>query len=165
MIIKVKVKGNLIGKWAACTSTKGKGRALRLIVVHFPMILVFQCMFLKERVKENVRDLVPHVPLLLQGEVGETPLEGVIPLDVVHRLGEVVEVDRLIPPNTRLNFAITSQRVTAPSETGVLSSIMTDKQEGRIRYYAHLVCLAWQQRREYYLSKIILRLYMCMSHT
>ena len=96
MIIKVKVKANLIvGKWAACTSTKymEKDRALRPIVVHFPMILVFQCMFLKERVKENVRDLVPHVPLLLQGEVGEIPLEGVIPLDVVHRLGEIVEVD------------------------------------------------------------------------
>ena len=83
----------IVGKWAVCTSTKEKDRALRLIVVHFPMILIFLCMFLKERVKENVRDLVPHVPLLLQGEVGETPLEGVIPLDVVHRLGEVVEVD------------------------------------------------------------------------
>ena len=106
-----------------------------------------------------------------RGEVIEThleveiPLGGAIPLDVENRLGEVVEVDRLIPPNIRLNFAITSQRVTAPSEIGVLSSIMTDKQEGRIRYYAHLVCLAWQQRREYYLFKIILRLYMCMSHT
>ena len=96
---------------------------------------------------------------------GEIPLGGVIPLDVVHRLGEVVEVDRLIPPNTRLNLATTSQRVTAPSETGVLSSIMTDKQEGRIRYYAHLVCLVWQQRRKYYLFKTLLRLYTCMSHT
>ena len=133
MIIKVKVKANLIGKWAVCTSTKEKDRALRLIVVHFPMILIFLCMFLKERVKENVRDLVPHVPLLLQGEVIETrleaeiPLGGVILLDGVHRLGEVVEVDRLIPPNTRLNLATTSQRATAPSETGVLSSITTDK--------------------------------------
>ena len=94
MIIKVKEKASLIvGKWAACTSTKEKDRALRLIVVHFPMILVFQCMFLKERVKGNVRDLVPHVPLLLQGEVGETPLGGEILLDVVRRLEEVVEVD------------------------------------------------------------------------
>ena len=94
MIIKVKVKANLIvGKWAVCTSTKEKDRALRPIVVHFPMILVFQCMFLKERVKENVRALVRHVPLLLQGEMGEIHLEGVIPLDVESRLGEVVEVD------------------------------------------------------------------------
>ena len=97
------------------------------------MILISLYMFLKERVKESVRDLVPHVPLLPQGEVIEThleveiPLGGVIPLDVENRLGEVVEVDRLIPPNIRLNFAITSQRVTAPSEKGVLLSIMTDK--------------------------------------
>jgi len=94
MIIKVKGKASLIvGKWAACTSTKEKGPALRPIVVHFPMILVFQCMFLKERAKENVRDLVLLVLLLLQGGVGGIPLEGVIPLDAVHRLGEVVEVD------------------------------------------------------------------------
>ena len=83
----------VVGKWAVCTSTKEKDRALRPIVVHFPMILVFQCMFLKEWVKENVRALVRHVPLLLQGEVGEIPLEGVIPLDVVRRLGEVADVD------------------------------------------------------------------------
>ena len=94
MIIKEKVKASsIVGKWDACTSTKEKGRALRPIVVHFPTLLVFQCMFLKERVKETVRALVRHVPLLLQGEVGEIPLEGVIPLDVVRRLGEVVEVD------------------------------------------------------------------------
>ena len=92
------------------------------------MILISLCMFLKERVKESVRDLVPHVPLLPQGEVIEAPLGGVIPLDAESHLGEaLVEVDRLIPPNIRLNFAITSQRVTAPSETGVLSSITTDK--------------------------------------
>ena len=82
-----------VGKWAVCTSTKENGPALRQIVVHFPTILVFQCTFLKERAKENVRDLVRHVPPLLQGEVGEIPLEGVVPLDVVHRLGEVAEVD------------------------------------------------------------------------
>ena len=94
MIIKEKVKASsIVGKWDACTSTKEKGRALRPIVVHFPTILVFQCTFLKERVKENVGDLVHHVPLLLQGEVGGILLEGVIPLDAVHRLGEVVEVD------------------------------------------------------------------------
>ena len=94
MIIKVKVKANLIvGKWAVCTSTKEKDPALRQIVVHFPMILVFQCMFLKERVKENVKDLVLLVLLLLQRGVGGTPLEGVTPLDEVHRLAEIVEVD------------------------------------------------------------------------
>ena len=136
------------------------------------MILISLYMFLKERVKENVRDLVPHVPLLPQGEVIEThleveiPLGGVIPLDVENRLGEVVvEVDRSIPPNIRLNFATTSQRVTAPLEIGVLSSITTDKQEGRIRYYAHLVCQAWRRRRKYYLFRKFLRLNMCMSHT
>ena len=136
------------------------------------MILISLYMFLKERVKENVRDLVPHVPLLPQGEVIETHLEveihlgAVIPLDVENHLGEVVvEVDRSIPPNIRLNFATTSQRVTAPLEIGVLSSIMTDKQEGRIRYYAHLVCLAWRRQRKYYLFRTILRLYMCTSHT
>ena len=94
MIIKEKARASsIVGKWDACTSTKEKGRALRPIVVHFPMILVFQCMFLKERVKENVRDLVLHVLLLLQGGVGGTPLEDVTPLDAVHRLAEVVEVD------------------------------------------------------------------------
>ena len=90
-------------------------------------------MSLRARVKENVRDLVPHVPLLPQGEVIEThleveiPLGGVIPLDAENHLGEVVEVDRLIPPNIRLNFATISQRVTAPLETGVLLSITADK--------------------------------------
>ena len=94
VIIKEKVKASsIVGKWAACTSTKEKGRALRPIVVHFPTILVFQCMFLKERVKENVRDLVLLVLLLLQGGVGGTPLEDVTPQDAVHRLAEVVEVD------------------------------------------------------------------------
>ena len=93
MIIKEKVKANSIGKWDACTSTKGKARALRPTVVHFPMILVFQCMFLKERVKENVRDLVLLVLLLLQGGVGGTPLEDVTPLDAVHCLAEIVEVN------------------------------------------------------------------------
>ena len=79
MIIKEKVKASsIVGKWDACTSTKEKDRALKPTVVHFPMILVFQCMFLKERVKESVRALVRHVPLLLQGEMGETHLEGVI---------------------------------------------------------------------------------------
>ena len=123
----------IVGTWVVCTSTKEKDRALRRIVVLFPMILTFLCMFLKEKVKENVRDLVPHVPLLLQGEVGEThledviPLEGVILLDGVHRLGEVVEVDRLIPQSTRLSLATTSQRGPAPSGTGVHSSITTDK--------------------------------------
>ena len=94
LIIKERVKASsIVGKWDACTSTKGKARALRPTVVHFPMILVFQCMFLKERVKENVRDLVLLVPLLLLGEVGGTPLEDVTPPDAVHRLAEVVEVD------------------------------------------------------------------------
>ena len=92
--IKEMVEASLIvGKWDVCTLTKGKARALRPTVVHFPMILVFQCMFLKERAKENVRDLVLLVPLLLQGGVGGTPLEDVTPLDAVHRLAEVVEVD------------------------------------------------------------------------
>ena len=94
MIIKGKVKASsIVGKWDACTSTKGKARALRPTVVHFPMILVFQCMLLVERVQENVRDLVLLVPLLLQGGVGGTPLEDVTPLDAVHRLAEIVEVD------------------------------------------------------------------------
>ena len=74
MIIKERVKASLIvGKWDARTSTKGKARALRPTVVHFPTILVFQCMFLKERVKDLVRDLVLLVLLLLQGGVGGTP--------------------------------------------------------------------------------------------
>ena len=94
MIIKEKVKASsIVGKWDACTSTKEKGRALRPIVVHVPTILAFQCMFLKEGVKENVRDLVLLVLLLLQGGVGGTPLEDATPPDAVHRLAEIVEVD------------------------------------------------------------------------
>ena len=90
----------IVGRWAVCTSTKEKDRALRPIDVHFPMILKSLYMFLKERVKESVRDLVPHVPLLPQGEAIEAPLGGVIPLDVENHLGEVLaEVDQLIPPN------------------------------------------------------------------
>ena len=156
----------IVGKWVVCTSTKEKDRALRPIDVHFPMILKSLYMFLKERVKGSVRALVPHVQLLPQGEVIEDPLGGVIPLDAESHLGEaLVEVDRLIPPNIRLNFATTSQRVTAPLEIGVLSSITTDKQEGRIRYYAHLVCQAWRRQRKYYRFRTYLRLNMCMSHT
>ena len=132
MIIKEKVKASLIvGKWDACTSTKGKARALRPTVVHFPMILVFQCMFLKERVEENVRHLVLLVLLLLQGGVGGTLLEDVTPLDAVHRLAEVVEVDLLTLRSIRLNLATISQKEPVPSGIGVRSSIMIDKQEGR----------------------------------
>ena len=94
MIIKERVKASsIVGKWDACTSTKGKARASRPTVVHFPTILVFQCMFLKEKVKENVRDLVLLVLPLLLGGVGETPLEDATPLDAVHRLEEIVEGD------------------------------------------------------------------------
>ena len=132
MIIKERVKASsIVGKWDACTSTKEKGRALRPIVVHFPTILVFQCMFLKEKVKENVRGLVLLVLLLLQGGVGGTPLEDVTPLDAVHRLEEAVEGDLLTLRSIKLNLATISQKGPVPSGIGVRSSIMTDKQEGR----------------------------------
>ena len=130
MIIKGRAKASLIvGKRDACISTKGKASALRPTVVHFPTILVFQCMFLKEEVKENVRDLVLLVLLLLQGGVGGTPLEDVKPLDAVHRLAEVIEGDLLTLRNIRLNLATISQRDPVPSGICVLSSIMADKQE------------------------------------
>ena len=116
MTIKERVKASsIVRKWDACTSTKGKARALRPIVVHVPMILVFQCMFLKERVKENVRDLVLLVPLLLLGGVGGTPLEVVTPLDAVHRLEEVVEGDLLTLRSIKLNLATISQEEPVPS--------------------------------------------------
>ena len=132
MIIKEKVKASsIVGKWDACTSTRGKARALRPTIAHFPMILVFQCMFLKERVKENVRDLALLVLLLLQGGVGGTPLEDVTPLDAVHRLEEIVEGDLLTLRSIKLSLATISQEEPVPSGIGVLSSIMTDKQESR----------------------------------
>ena len=132
MIIKERVKASLIvGKWDACT--KGKARASRPTVVHFPTILVFQCMFLKEKVKENVRDLVLLVLLPLLGGVGETPLEDATPPDAVHRLEEIVEGGLLTLRNIKLNLAIISQEEPVPSGIGVLSSIMTDKQESRTR--------------------------------
>ena len=131
MIIKERVKANLIGKWDACISAKGKARALRPTIVHFPTILVFQRMFLKEKVKENVRDLVLLVLLLLQGGVGETLLEDATPLDAVHRLEEIVEGDLLTLRSIKRSLATISQEGPVPSGIGVLSSIMTDKQESR----------------------------------
>ena len=133
-IIRGRVKASsIVGEWGACISTKGKARTSRPTVVHFPTILVFQCMFLREKVKESVRDLVLPVLLLQLGGVGETPLEDATPPDAVRRLEEIVEGDLLTLRNTKLNLAIISQEEPAPSGIGVLASIMTDKQESRTR--------------------------------
>ena len=112
---------------------QGKARASRPTAVHFPTILVSKRLFLKEKVKESVRDQVlPVLPLPLGG-VGETPLEDATPPDAVRRLEEIVEGDLLTLRNTKLNLAIISQEEPVPSGIGVLSSIMTDKQESRTR--------------------------------
>ena len=133
-IIRERVKASLtVRKWDVCISTKGKARASRPTAVHFPTILVSQCMFLREKVKESVRDRVlPVLPLPLGG-VGETPREDATPPEVVRRLEEVVEDDQLTLQNTRLSLAIISQEGPVPSGIGVPSSIMIDKQEGRTR--------------------------------
>ena len=133
-IIRERVKASLIvRKWVACISTKGKVRASMPTAVHFPMILVSQCMFLREKVKESVRDQVlPVLPLPLGG-VGETPREVATPPEVARRLEEVVEDDLLTLQNTRLSLAIISQGEPVPSGIGVPSSIMIDKQKGRTR--------------------------------
>ena len=94
-ILKERVKASLIvGKWAVCTLTKERVHALRLIGAHFPMILVFQCMSLRVRVKENVKDLTRLVPLRPLGGVGETPREDATPLEVVHLLADPVGGDQ-----------------------------------------------------------------------
>ena len=133
-IIRERVKASsIVRKWDACISTKGKARASRPTVVHFPTILVSQCMFLKEKVKESVRDQVlPVLPLPLGG-VGETPLEDATPPDTVRRLDEIVEGDLLTLQNTKLSLAIISQEGPVPPGIGVLLSIMTDKQESMTR--------------------------------
>ena len=133
-ITKERVKASLIVRaWDVCIPTEGKVRALRPTDAHFPTILVFQCMSLREKVKENVRDQILLVLPLPLGGVGETPREDATPLEVVRPLAEPIGGDQLTPRNTRLSLAITSPEEPVPSGIGVLSSIMTDKQEGRSR--------------------------------
>ena len=94
-ILKERVKASLIvGKWAVCTLTKERVHALRLIGAHFPMILVFQCMSLRVKVKENVKDLTRLVPLRPPGVVGQTSREDATPLGVVRLLADPVGGDQ-----------------------------------------------------------------------
>lgn len=133
-IIRERVKASSIAReWDVCISTKGKVRASRLTAVHFPTILVSQCMFLRENVKESVKDRVLLVPPLPLGGVGETPREDATLPEVVRLLEEVVEGDQLTLQNTRLSPAIISQERLVPSGIAVPSSITIDKQEGRTR--------------------------------
>ena len=128
---KGKGKGKFDSRKMGCMYfNQGKGSCT---VVHFPTILVSQCMFLKEKVKESVRDLVLLVLPLPLGGVGETPLEDATPPDAVRRLEEIVESDLLTLQNAKLNLAVISQEEPVPSGIGVLSSIMVDKQESRTR--------------------------------
>ena len=94
-IIKERVKASLIvRKWDVCIATKGKVRALRPTDAHFPTILVSQCMSLRVKVKENVRDRILFALPLQLGGVGETPREDVTPLEVVRPLAETVGGDQ-----------------------------------------------------------------------
>ena len=132
--IKVRVKASLIvRKWDVCISTTGKVRALRPTDAHFPTILVSQCMSLREKVKESVRDRILLVLPLPLGGMGETPREDVTPLEAVRRVAEAVEGDQLTFQNTRLSLAINPPEGPVPSGIGVPSSMMIDKQEGRSR--------------------------------
>ena len=92
---KERVKASLIvGKWDVCTSAKGKVRALRPTDAHFPAILISQCMSLRVKVKENVKDQIRLVLPRPLGGVGETPREDVTPLEVVRPLAETVGGDQ-----------------------------------------------------------------------
>ena len=80
MVIKKKVNSSLIArKWDVCVSIKGKVRALRPTDAHFPTILVSQCISLREKAKEIVRDRVLLVLPPPLGGVGETPREDDTP--------------------------------------------------------------------------------------
>ena len=95
-IIKERVNASLIARrWDVCIPTKGKVRALRPTAVHFPTILVFRCISLREKVKESVKDRFLLVLPLPLGGVGETPREDATPPEAVRRLAEAVEGDQL----------------------------------------------------------------------
>ena len=93
-ILKERAKASLIGKWDVCILIRERVHALRLIGAYFPTILVPQCMSLRVRAKENVKDLTRLVPPRPLGGVGETPREDATPLEVVRLLAEPVGGDQ-----------------------------------------------------------------------